>query len=87
MVIDKHVVKAIAPCCYGFVIFLVTNVYMLWGVALPSSDTMALVDYDAVILPFRLAASTTMAIAPLVIFAIQLLSKPISAFIYKNVKF
>lgn len=84
MVIDKHVVKAIAPCCYGFVIFLVTNVYMLWGVALPSSDTMALVDYDAVILPFRLAASTTMAIAPLVIFAIQLLSKPISAFIYKS---
>lgn len=84
MVIDKRVVKATPPCCYGFIIFLVTNVYLLWGVALPSSETMALIDYDAVILPFRLGASGAMALTPLGISAIELLSKPLSAFVRKS---
>lgn len=50
MIIDKSVVKTTPLCCYGFIIFLVTNVYMLWGVALPSSEAMTLADYDALIL-------------------------------------
>lgn len=84
MVIDKSVVKTTPLCCYGFIIFLVTNVYMLWGVAIPSSETMTLADYDALILPFRLGASGVMALTPLAIFLIELLSKRTNTFIHKS---
>lgn len=84
MVIDKSVVKNTPLCCYGFIIFLITNVYLLWGVALPSSQTMALTDYDAVISPFRLGASGAMALTPLTIFVIELFSKHMKDLIRKS---
>ncbi len=72
MAIDRSVVKQVPLCSYGFIIFLVVNVYLLWGVTLPASQAATLPDYDAIILPFRLGASSTMAIVPLLLVAVEL---------------
>lgn len=72
VVINRSAIRRVPLCCYGFIIFLVVNVYLLWGVALPTSPTMSLPDYDAIILPFRLGASSTMAIVPLLFLGIEL---------------
>lgn len=72
MVINRDVVKNVPLCCYGFIIFLVVNVYLLWGVALPASHAQTLCDYDAIIQPFRFGASGTMAIVPLLVLVAEL---------------
>ena len=72
MVIDRDVARSVPRCCYGFIIFLVVNVYLLWGVALPASHAPTLVDYDIIIQPFRIGASTTMAVVPLLVLGLEL---------------
>ncbi len=71
MVIDTSVMRRVPHYCYGFLIFLVVNVYLLWGVALPTSHTLSVADYDAIILPFRLGASSMMAVVPMLMFALE----------------
>ena len=65
--ITRDAVRRIPLDNYGIILFLVVNVYLLWGVALPTSSQLSLDAYDSIIAPYRFLASTLMAAVPLAV--------------------
>lgn len=63
----RSAVASIPARHYGIILFLVVNVYIIWGVSLPTSSVIALDVYDQTVAPFRITAGLVIALVPLAV--------------------